>query len=260
MWSHLVTPWWGILGGFFIQHKIGVEVWVKYFHEVKNPGKNFLFLKSPQGIWLFMPLLHYSEKYKIKDLNSFTYDRHIVFSSFPLIFLSAFPHTLPPRVLAQCVYNAKRESRVFLFIDLFYIVNEKKISFGLLFLFTFILLLLPFPPSYLTHSLSRSMRVENVYTQCSTLASTRYSPMNGETELKTYFVGDLKHNAVNYDFFSLTACVFIRDFLFSRSFRYFFLSFSREFELWFNELAKKICFITIYCCFFGECCWISIKN
>jgi hypothetical protein len=28
--------------------------------------------------------------------------------------------------------------------------------------------------------------------------------VNGETELKTYFVGDLKHNAVNYDFFKLS--------------------------------------------------------
>lgn len=29
----------------------------------------------------------------------------------------------------------------------------------------------------------------------------KQSRVNGETELKTYFVGDLKHNAVNYDFF-----------------------------------------------------------
>lgn len=79
--------------------------------------------------------------------------------------------------------------------------------------------------------------------------------MNGETELKTYFVGDLKHNAVNYDFFF---SVFIRDFLFSRCpdpSVTFSLSLTREWicalvwTQWFNELARKKTFITIYCFF-----------
>lgn len=116
---------------------------------------------------------------------------------------------------------------------------KKKISFSSCFFSCDEYAVAAFPPLCLMRELCVSLRslslslslfalrVENMYTQCSMLYA-RYSPMNGETELKTYFCGDLKHNAVNYDSFlshSLPV-VFIRDFLFSRSFRYFFFSLS----------------------------------
>lgn len=163
-----------------------------------------------------------SEKYKIKDLNSFTYDRH----SFSLLFLLYFflpflTHSL--RVLAQCVHNAKRESRVF-FVHWPLLYCKWKNQFRAAFsLHVYILLLLPFPPY--ARVVSLSLRVENVCTHNARIYSlVRWM---GKLNWKHILLGIWSITQLIMTF-SLAACVFIRDFLFSRSFRYFFLTLSRS--------------------------------
>jgi hypothetical protein len=94
-----------------------------------------------------------------------------------------------------------------------------EISFGLLFFSSTVARCLsPLESIFLSLTHSKLCIEKSVHT----ILRAQLSAMNGETELKTYFVGDLKHNAVNYDFFSLSLSlslslsVFIRDFLFSR--------------------------------------------
>lgn len=127
----------------------------------------------------------------------------------------------------MCVFKKERIS--VLFIDLFY---RNQFS-GCLFS--------AFSPLSIREKKNTVKRERERKRQREEKKNTTQRRVNGETELKTYFVGDLKHNAVNYDFFS---SLFIRDFLFgyTRSFRYFS---SGKFKLIYQFHAKLFRFISL---------------
>ena len=103
----------------------------------------------------------------------------------------------------------------------------------------------------LSLSLSLLLRIENVYTML--YASPEWM---GKLNWKHILLGIWSITQLIMTFFSLSLpVVFIKDFLFSRSFRYFFFSLSRDLaiELWFNEQAKKKVLLQFTVFLFWEC-------
>lgn len=178
------------------------NTWSHKFWQIAPFAEYFWSKLSSQETKMYYCAFNDFKWVEIKDLNSFTWRSRLS------LFLSPFPHSLI-HSLAQCVHKCER-IWVFLFIDLFYYIWNQ---FRAAFLFTvarlpfplesLVSLSLSLPSNWFKYVYRKTNCTHNTLLTLGGVESPSERAMNGETELKTYFVGDLKHNAVNYDFFSL---------------------------------------------------------